>query len=310
MIKKQGKEIGNQSVMSDSEQHQLFEPAENPLEERLGKAFFEDLPTTPGVYKMYGQSGRLLYVGKAKNLRNRLFTYRRVKSSHSSRKVKRLVQMIRHIELQHCESEEEALLTENRLIRNKKPEFNRAKKSPDTYYFLILRPEENQLTFRLSMQHPEDKSILSYTYGAFKGHRTIRKGTGALLRQLYLAEHDIQTPFQFPTVLTNNLTPLSYELPLGNELVITTAFQEEVENFLSGKSTVFIEKIVEVATNRNLLTEYIGRLILKDCESLKYFYKQCLHRNWQLQQTLELEERLIPQGKLDDYLIKAAFKEG
>jgi hypothetical protein len=56
----------------------LFE-SENPLVERLGNDLFNDLPRTPGIYKMYGSADRLLYVGKAKDLRSRLQTYRRAK---------------------------------------------------------------------------------------------------------------------------------------------------------------------------------------------------------------------------------------
>lgn len=119
-----------------SDQLTFFEGSTNPLEQLLGKAFFDELPTGPGVYLMYGRSGRLLYVGKAKNLRNRLFTYRRVKSDNSSRKVRRLVRMTTEIEIMRTDSEEAALLKENALIRSHKPEFNHAKKSPKTYYFL------------------------------------------------------------------------------------------------------------------------------------------------------------------------------
>ncbi len=169
------------------EQMQLFETT-NPLEDRLGKPFFDELPTGPGVYLMYGHSGRLLYVGKAKNLRSRLFTYRLVKSSNSSRKVRRMVCMTREIEIMQTETEQAALLKENALIRTHKPEFNHAKKSPETYYYISLKPTANYVDFRLTMQLPEEDEMWGFTHGAFKGHRTIRKGTGTLLRQLYLLE--------------------------------------------------------------------------------------------------------------------------
>ena len=61
-----------------SDQQRLFDEY-NPIEKRVGEHFFEELPKQSGIYKMYGSAGRLLYVGKAKNLRNRLFTYRRAK---------------------------------------------------------------------------------------------------------------------------------------------------------------------------------------------------------------------------------------
>jgi hypothetical protein len=298
-----------QEVCLKAEQSALFTPAGNPLEERLGTSFFEELPKTPGVYLMYGCSGRLLYVGKAKNLRSRLFTYRRVTSDNSSRKVRRLVRMAADIELRLCETEEAALLKENELIRSLKPEFNRAKKSPETYYFLTLKPLGSRLLFRLGMQLPEEKHLRAHTYGAFKGHRIIRKGTGAMLRQLYLLEHEVETPFEFPTMLMNKLTPLAYELPINSGKALENDFKSALKKFLAGRSPDFISQLVACIKKRDLFEEYIGRLILKDCESLKQLYDGCLHRNYTLKQKLDLAEPLIPQDKLDDYLIRAAFSD-
>lgn len=283
----------------------LFEPPGNPLEDRLGGDFFDRLPRVPGVYLMYGSSGRLLYVGKAKNLRTRLFSYRRVTSEKGSRKVRRLVQMTAEIEVQQCTSEEAALLKENTLIQEHKPEFNHAKKAPETYYFLTLRPSGTAYDFSLKMQRPDRGDGLSFTYGAFKGHRTVRRGSGALLRQLYLLEHNVQSAFDFPAVLTNQLTPLEYRLPIRCK----TMGDKVLHRFLTGESTELLNCLVDQATARNLFAKYIGRLILNDCDALKKVYDRCFHRNFRIRQAIGLQERLIPQYKLDDYLIRLAFRD-
>jgi len=279
------------------------------LEERVGKSFFDELPTVPGVYMMYGRNGQLHYVGKAKNLRRRLFSYRRVTNENSSRKIRRLVRMTYVIEINTCKTEEAALLKENALIRTCKPKFNRAKKSPETYYFLTFQPVDNYIIFRLSMRQP-DEQVFPFSYGSFKGHRTVRKGTGALLRQLYLLEHDVSTVFEFPTVLTNNLTPLAYKLPICRGLVTNKSFRQKLASFLEGRTIDFLETLIEQVRKRRLLEEYLGRLILKDCESMKYFFDRCLNRNFDLKQKLGLPEGLIPQEKLDDYLVQCAYKKG
>src|SRR5690625_5688010 len=67
---------------------ELF-PAGRILEERLGREPFEALPREPGIYRFYDERGALLYVGKAINLRRRLFTYRRALPGQVSRKVDR-----------------------------------------------------------------------------------------------------------------------------------------------------------------------------------------------------------------------------
>jgi len=290
-------------------QLQLFEQTRNPLQKRLGKKFFDALPKEPGVYLMYDRSGRLLYVGKAKNLRRRLFAYRRISSLDRSKKSRRLVCNTHGIEIRILDSEEAALLEENRLIRLHRPEFNRAKKSPETYYFLSMAPEENGWQFRLGMSKPQDPVFSGHTYGAFKGHRTVRSGAGALLRLLYMLEYEVQNPFDFPGILTQKLTPLQYRLPASEGVTLSKPFRKSVHQCLSGSSLSLFYLIVKIITERDLLNRPIGRLLLNDIELLKTFYDRCSERNSKLIKTLSLPGKLIPQHKLDDYLIQAAFRE-
>lgn len=214
----------------------LFETG-NPLEERLGKDFFDALPTCPGVYKMYSREEMLLYVGKAKNLRRRLFTYRRVTSSSGSQKTKRLVRMVRRIAIEQCSTEEKALLRENELIRTRKPPFNRAKKAPETYYYISAVPEGEALIFDLRMHRKEASP--DNTFGAFKGPRGVRRALGALLRQLYVMERQIATPFLLPSRLLNRLTPLHYTLRATDQI------QEQIRHFLGGESDQLLCTIVD-----------------------------------------------------------------
>jgi len=158
------------------------------------------------------------------------------------------------------------------------------------------------------MSEPQD-SVFGYTYGAFKGHRTVRSGAGALLRLLYMLEYEVQNPFDFPGILTQKLTPLQYKLSPTNGISLTDTFRKAISQCLSGSSLQLFDIIVDIATKRDLLSRPVGRLLLKDNELLKTFYERCLKRNNKLIETLALPETLIPQQKLDDYLIQAAFRE-
>ena len=286
-----------------SDQQRLFEHY-NPIEERVGKAFFNGLPTKPGVYKMYGQNEKLLYIGKAKNLRNRLFTYRTAKMGKTSRKTVRLIRMTYAIDIELCESEKEALLLENRLIRKHQPAFNHAKKQPETYYYISLQLSEAELEFSLQMHIPE----YEYVFGAFKGHRLVRKTMGGIIRILYILEHEIETPFQLPSVLTRNLTPMKYSLPLTTGGFTTESAWPLLLDYLNGGHMDLPELFLEESQNRELLDSFAGSMILDDLESMKWFYERCSHRNYQIRQQLELESPLIPQEKLDDYLIEWVFE--
>ncbi|MDR8392804.1 nucleotide excision repair endonuclease [Aliifodinibius sp. S!AR15-10] len=287
--------------MKNSEQQRLFNHY-NPLEDRLGTDFFDALPKKPGIYKMYGRDGMLLYVGKAKNLRNRLFTYRRAKVGKSSRKTIRLIRMVHDIQYELCKNEKQALLRENKLIRQKQPEFNHAKKSPETYYFIHVKQEENYWTFKLNMRQYSEKEW--HTYGAFKGHVVVRKALGALFRLLYIAEHKVDSAHHLPSILLKNLTPMNYSLNVSDEHIISTAL---LEKLFIGSSDELFEIMLSHFREQELLDKYIGKLLLEDFEALKRFYENCSQRNHQIVQHLDLDTHIIPQQKLDDYLIEMAL---
>src|SRR6478609_9586609 len=80
------------------------------------------IPVQPGIYKYYDASGKLLYVGKAKNLRKRVGSY--FTKTFTTYKTHELVQRIRHIEFTIVSSEQDAFLLENSLIKQFQPRFN------------------------------------------------------------------------------------------------------------------------------------------------------------------------------------------
>jgi hypothetical protein len=104
----------------------LLLPDPKPLVERLGADFFRQAPTGPGVYIMRAASGAVLYVGKAKNLRKRLASYRVANPERLPRRQLRLLRAVERIELHECDSEAAALARESGLLRSIRPKFNRA----------------------------------------------------------------------------------------------------------------------------------------------------------------------------------------
>ena len=99
------------------------------------KEFATSIPTAPGIYKYMDAEGRILYVGKAKNLRNRLSSYFGDKK-YQLAKTKVLVRNADHIEFTIVETEHDALLLENSLIKKHQPRYNvmlKDEKSPLVY---------------------------------------------------------------------------------------------------------------------------------------------------------------------------------
>jgi excinuclease ABC subunit C len=104
------------------------------------KAELAKVPEEPGVYRYFDSEGTVIYVGKAKNLKNRVSSYF-VKSNQHDRKTKRLVSQIRKIEFTIVNTEFDALLLENNLIKKYQPKFNILLRDDKMYPFICITNE-------------------------------------------------------------------------------------------------------------------------------------------------------------------------
>ena len=100
------------------------------------ESFLKQLTTRPGVYQMYDAAGGLLYVGKAKNLKNRVTSYFR--ASGLSGKTMALVSRIRDIQVTVTTTERDALLLEHNLIKENHPPYNILLKDDKSYPYIYL----------------------------------------------------------------------------------------------------------------------------------------------------------------------------
>lgn len=98
------------------------------------------IPVQPGIYKYYNDKNELLYVGKAKNLRKRVSSY--FNKGFTNYKTHELVQRIRHIEFTIVNSEQDAFLLENNLIKQFQPKYNINLKDDKTYPYIVIKNED------------------------------------------------------------------------------------------------------------------------------------------------------------------------
>ena len=117
----------------------LLLPDPKPLDERLGRRFFRKAPKRAGVYLMRDAADNVLYVGKAKNLQQRLRNYRIANPDRMPRRHLRMLREVARIEFQFCPDEAAALKHESKLLRSLKPRFNRAGVWPGKTRFLVWR---------------------------------------------------------------------------------------------------------------------------------------------------------------------------
>jgi excinuclease ABC subunit C len=135
------------------------------------------LPTSPGVYLMKDSTGGILYVGKAKNLKNRVQSYFQQSKNHTE-KVKKLVKHLKDFETIQTDTEFEAFLLECRLIQEIKPLYNRSMKSPQSYVYVMFRKNNGRTTIELA-QTMSDRDENLY-FGPFKGRRTLENAINSL----------------------------------------------------------------------------------------------------------------------------------
>lgn len=103
-------------------------------------AIRDTIPKEPGVYRFLDASSTILYVGKAKNLRNRLNSYFG-SPKHQAYKTKTMVRHANHIEFTIVETEQDALLLESTLIKKFQPRYNILLKDGKTYSYICIKKE-------------------------------------------------------------------------------------------------------------------------------------------------------------------------
>jgi excinuclease ABC subunit C len=127
------------------------------------------LPADPGIYKYYDAGGILIYVGKAKCLKKRIASY--FTKSQNSFKTIELVQKIDRIEFTIVDSEQDALLLENSLIKQYKPRYNILLKDDKGYPYLVIKKERFPRVFSTWKKYNDGSIYL----GPFTSKGTIRE---------------------------------------------------------------------------------------------------------------------------------------
>src|SRR3989339_1383770 len=110
------------------------------------KSLVSVLPDQPGIYQYFDVSGKIVYVGKAKNLKKRVTSY--FVKNHQNRKTELLVRSISDIKHMVVETEQDALLLENNLIKKYQPRYNIRLKDDKTYPWIVIKNERFPRVFQ------------------------------------------------------------------------------------------------------------------------------------------------------------------
>jgi len=149
------------------------------LEKLLAKA--RVLPAEPGVYLMKDAAGVVIYVGKAVRLNDRVGSYF-IPSTDLGFKKQPMLQEVDHFDVVECETEWEALLTENRLIKDLKPKFNVKLVDDKTYPYLVITMRDDFPGVYVTREPASDEFRGAKVFGPFASASALREAVQVLQR--------------------------------------------------------------------------------------------------------------------------------
>lgn len=227
------------------------------------KPIIQSLPNKPGVYQYYDKEGKILYVGKAKDLKKRVTSYF-VKTQENT-KTRLLVQKIVSIEHIVVNSETDAFLLENSLIKKLQPRYNIMLKDDKTYPWICIKKENFPRVF-LTRNVVKDGSEY---YGPYASVRTAK----ALL-DLIKALYPIRTcPLDLqPAKINTNKYKVCLEYHIGNCKGPCEGFQTEIDY---EKDITEIRNIIKgnfksaLGYFHDLMQDYSEKLLFEDAQKIK-----------------------------------------
>ena len=140
----------------------------------------DSLPNKPGVYLMKDERGKIIYVGKASNLRNRVLSYFHASAEHSPR-TRRLIGMLYDLDFIITDSEVEALILENTLIKRHQPRYNVRLKDDKRYPYVRISWQESFPRIFATRQMTQDGARY---YGPYTSVQAVHQ-TLDLLRKIF-----------------------------------------------------------------------------------------------------------------------------
>ncbi|MGB9667631.1 MAG: excinuclease ABC subunit UvrC [Thermosulfidibacteraceae bacterium] len=252
----------------------------------------EKSPSLPGCYLWKDRNGNVLYVGKAKNLKNRLRSYLRDELPY---KIKIMLKKVDDLEIIVTDTELNAYILEQNLIKTYKPPFNTLLKDDKSYPYLRIALKDPYPFIEITRRPVKDDSIYLGPYPHAQALReTLKILTKAfLIRQ---CKKDLKK-------LKQTRPCLKYQIgmclgPCSN-LVSREEYGriiEELINFLKGKKREFIKKLEEEMYKASENLEFEKALVIRDRISA-------------LRQLLERQKVMLPE-KVDLDVITGIEKEG
>lgn len=197
------------------------------------------LPGKPGVYRMFGETGELLYVGKARNLKARVSNYAKI--GGQTQRIARMISLTRSMEFVVTATETEALLLEANLIKKLKPRFNIILRDDKSFPHILIREDHEAPQ---ALKHRGAKRIKGQYFGPFASAGAVDHTLDTLQKAFLLrtCTDNVYSTRSRPCMLHQMgrcSAPCTGLIPLDEyrELV------REAERFLNGDAETLLEQL-------------------------------------------------------------------
>jgi excinuclease ABC subunit C len=235
-------------------------PSDTPLKSAARiSAYLKTLPDAPGVYRMLGAGGDVLYVGKAKSLKKRVAAY--TKGGHNER-IARMVSETSEMLFVTTGSETEALLLESNLIKRLKPRYNVSFRDDKSFPNILLREDH---AFPQLLKHRGARSVKGVYFGPFASAGAVNRTLNTLQRAFLLRSCS-------DSVFENRIRPcLLYQIKRCSApcvgRIAPDGYRElvaEAEDFLRGKSRAVQDSLVSQMTAASEALDFEAAARLRD----------------------------------------------
>jgi len=246
------------------------------------QSIIKNLPLLAGVYQYFDTKGKLLYVGKAKNLKNRVKSYWRftpefIPNPTQSPRIIKMLEEANRLEYIVVATEEDALILENSLIKQLKPKYNILLRDDKTYPYIYIDESTDFPRFEMTRKVIKGKNITYYgpfptggralldalyeVYPLVQKKSCLREGKACLFYQIKkcLAPCEKKvTPTEYAKLITQAKTAIvkrKYLIKTLEEKMTTLAMQERYEEAAAMRDSVESIRSLTISSNIDLANE-------------------------------------------------------
>jgi len=267
----------------------------------------KNLPSSAGVYKYFDKNNRLLYIGKAKNLKNRVKSYWRFTPSfhpnpNLSIRITKMLKEAKRLEYIVVDSENDALILENSLIKQLKPKYNILLRDDKTYPYIYLDESQDFPRFEITRKLIKGKNILYY--GPFPN------GAKVLLDTLY----EVFPLVQKKSCIKEGKACLFYQIRKCLAPCEGKISQKEYKNILNRakmaleKREILIKKLNDKMTNLALQERFEEASIIRD--NIKTIQAITINSNIDLAKNENFDIFAIVNGEKKGVIVKLFMRKG